>query len=110
MPITYDWTVAQMDAYPEYEEHADVVFTVHWRLYGTDGAYGAGAYGSVGITLDPQAPYIPYADLTEAQVVQWAKDALGAAQVTAQEASIANQISNAPTTPATSPPLPWLQD
>ena len=107
MTITSNWTGAQMDAYPEYEEHADVVFTVHWRLYGTDGVNGTGAYGSVGLTLDPQAPFTVYADLTEAQVVQWVKDALGTAQVAAQEQAVADQISIAATTSVTSPPLPW---
>lgn len=72
MTTTYNWTIAQMDAYPEYEGQTDVVFTVHWTLNGTDGTYNGYVYGSVGLTLDPEAPFTPYADLTEAQVVGWA--------------------------------------
>jgi hypothetical protein len=57
-----------MDAYPEYEGHSDVVFTVHWRLDGVDGEHTAGVYGTAGLALDPEATYVAYADLTEAQV------------------------------------------
>jgi hypothetical protein len=107
MSITYDWVVAQMDAYPEYEGHTDVVFTVHWRLNGTDGVHTAGVYGSVGLTLDPEAPYTPYADLTEAQVIGWVQDALGEEQVASYETNVAAQIAALVNPPVVTPPLPW---
>ena len=107
MAITYNWTVAQLDAYPTYENHADVVFTVHWRMDGTDGEYTAGVYGSVGLTFDPEATFTPYADLTEAQVVGWVKDALGEDQVTSYEESVAGQIEAQINPPVVTPPLPW---
>lgn len=107
MAITYNWTVAQLDAYPTYENHTDVVFTVHWRMDGTDGEHTAGVYGSVGLTLDPEATFTPYADLTEAQVVGWVKDALGEEQVTSYEANVAAQIDALVNPPVVTPALPW---
>lgn len=107
MAITYNWTVAQLDAYPTYENHTDVVFTVHWRMDGTDGEHTAGVYGSVGLTLDPEATFTPYADLTEAQVVGWVKDALGEEQVASYEANVAAQIDALVNPPVVTPPLPW---
>lgn len=107
MTTTYIWSVVQMDAYPEYEGHTDVVFTVHWTLTGTDGEHTAGVYGSVGLTLDPEAPYTPYADLTEAQVIGWVKDALGEDQVAAYEVNVANQIAALVNPPVVTPALPW---
>lgn len=107
MAITYNWTVAQLDAYPTYENHTDVVFTVHWRMDGTGGEHTAGVYGSVGLTLDPEADFTPYADLTEAQVIGWVKDALGEEQVAGYEANVAAQIDALVNPPVVTPPLPW---
>ena len=54
MTITNTWNVTQMDAYPEYDGEADVVFTVHWTLIGTDGTYVGSVYGSTGVSLDEE--------------------------------------------------------
>jgi hypothetical protein len=109
MTTTYAWNVVQMDAYPEYEGHTDVVFTVHWTLTGTDGEHTAGVYGTVGLTLDPEADFTPYADLTEAQVVGWVKDALGEEQVTSYEENVAAQIDALVNPPVVTPALPWSE-
>lgn len=109
MAVTNTWTVVQMDAYPEYEGQTDVVFTVHWTLSGVDGEHTAGVYGSVGLTLDPEADFTPYADLTEAQVVGWVKDALGEEQVASYEENVAAQIEAQINPPVVTPPLPWSE-
>ena len=109
MAITNTWSVSQLDAYPEYEGNADVVFTVHWTLNGTEGEHTAGVYGSAGLTLDPEASYVPYADLTEAQVIGWVKDALGEEAVTGYEANVAQQIADQLTPPVVTPQLPWSE-
>jgi hypothetical protein len=96
-----------MDAYPEYEGEADVVFTVHWTLTGTDETYVGSVYGSVGVSLDEGATFTPYEDLTEAQVIGWVQDALGAEQVAAYEANVAQQIADQIDPPVVTPPLPW---
>ena len=109
MTITNTWSVVQMDAYPEYEDETDVVFNVHWTLVGTDGTYNGSVYGSVGVTLDPDAPFTPYASLTQAQVIGWVQSALGEEQVTAYEANVAQQIENQINPPVVTPPLPWSE-
>lgn len=96
-----------MDAYPEADGETDVVFNVHWTLTGTDGTYNGSVYGSVGVTLDEGATFTPYADLTEAQVIGWVQDALGAEQVAAYEANVAQQIADQIDPPVVTPPLPW---
>ena len=107
MAITNTWSVVAMDAYPEYEGKPEVVFTVHWTVNGTDGTYAGSVYGSVGLTLDADAPYTPYADLTQEQVIGWVQDALGEEQVAAYEANVAQQIENQINPPVVTPPLPW---
>ena len=107
MATTYNWTVAQIECYPEYEGQPDVVTTVHWRMDGTDGEHTAGVYGSVGLTLDPEAKFAPFADLTEKQVIGWVKDALGEEQVAEYEANVAAQIDALVNPPVVTPALPW---
>ena len=107
MAITNTWAVVQMDCYPELDGDTDVVFTVHWTLTGVDGDYSGSVYGSQAVTLDPSAPFTPYADLTEAQVIGWVWDAMGAEQVAAYEANVAGQIANQINPPVVTPPLPW---
>lgn len=107
MAITNTWNIVQMDAYPEYEGNADVVFTVHWTLDAAEEEYAGSVYGSVSLTLDPEATYVPYADLTEAQVIGWVQNALGEEQVAAYEASAAKQIADQINPPVVRPALPW---
>ena len=107
MPITNTWNIQQLDCYPELDGDTDVVFTVHWTLNGTDGTYNGSVYGSVGVTLDPDAPFVPYADLTQTQVIGWVQDALGEEQVASYEANVAQQIADQIDPPVVTPPLPW---
>jgi branched-subunit amino acid ABC-type transport system permease component len=96
-----------MDAYPEEDGETDVVFSVHWTLTGTEAGFVGSVYGSQGVTVDPDAPFTPYADLTEAQVIGWVQDAMGAEQVAAYEANVAQQINNQIVPPVVTPQLPW---
>ena len=107
MPITNTWAVVQMDAYPEEDGEQDVVFNVHWTLTGTDGTYTGSVYGSQGVSIDPDAPFTPYDQLTEAQVIGWVQAAMGPEQVAAYEANVAQQIADQIDPPVVTPPLPW---
>jgi hypothetical protein len=107
MTITNTWNVVQMDAYPEKDGETDVVFTVHWRCDGTDGTYYGGVYGSQGVSIDPEAPFVPYAELTQDQVIGWVQAAMGEEQVAALKANIDGQIENQINPPVVTPPLPW---
>jgi hypothetical protein len=105
--ITNTWAVTQMDAYPERDGKTDVVFTVHWTLTGSEAGFVGTAYGTQGVTVDPDAPFTPYADLTQEQVVGWVKAAMGAERVAELEAGVANQINEQIVPSAVTPPLPW---
>lgn len=108
MATTYTWSVTQMDCYPEQDGKTDVVFTIHWTLIGQEAGFTGSVYGTAGVTLDPDAPYTPYADITEAQAVGWVQAAMGAVQVTECEANVATQINNQIVPPVVTPPLPWV--
>lgn len=107
MTITNTWAVIEMDCYPEEDGEMDVVFNVHWTLTGTDGTYTGYVYGTQSVSIDPDAPFTPYADLTQAQVIGWVKDAMGEEQVASLEANVAEQIANQVNPPVVTPALPW---
>jgi len=108
MANQYSWQIAQLECYPEHDNHTDVVFTVHWRRQATDGnGHNGDIYSSLAITLDPDAPFTAYADLTEAQVIGWLEAAFGAETLAAQVASLDKQIENQINPPVIRPPLPW---
>ena len=100
------WKINSMDRDITQDGKADVVTTIHWRASETDSDGNTGSsYGSVGVTLGSQS-FIAYADIKESDAIQWAKDALGTDEVTAIEASIANQIAEAKT-PTTAGGVSW---
>ena len=85
------WTIANMERDLTQGDNENIITTIHWRATDADADGNTGSsYGSVGVTLVGNPT--PYADVTEADAIGWAKDALGAEQVTAIEASIASQI------------------
>lgn len=108
MPNTYSWVISQLDCYPEHEGRTDVVFRVHWRRQATDGNGHMGdAYSSQTLTLDPAAPFTPYANLTFAQICGWLESAMGAEQIANLNAILDQQIANQVNPPVVTPPLPW---
>lgn len=107
MPNTYNWVISQIECYPEKDGKQNVVFVIHWRRQATDGTHTADVYGSQGVTLDPAAPFTPYADLTQSQVEGWLVDAMGADKVAEMDANLDKQIADLVNPPVVRPPLPW---
>lgn len=97
MSATITWSISELERHT-----ADgIVFTAHYRVDAADGTYTAGAYGSIGLDAPAEGdPVIPYADLTEATVIGWVKDYLGAEKVTEVESALQTNIDeqHAPTT------------
>lgn len=101
MATTFSWNIANLE-----RETADgYVYTVHYTINADDGAYTAGAYGSLGLER-PEDTMIPFSQLTEQVVVGWVKDKIGTEKVAEVEAALQAQIDqqHAPTK-ATS--VPW---
>ena len=124
MPITYTWSVVQMDCYPEQDGNANVVFNVHWRVRGYDGEYDASAPGCTSVSLDRDAEFTPFANLTQDEVIGWVKASLDASaalaadqppsrgsssrqSATDYEHLLAQMIADQRTPAVISPALPW---
>jgi len=109
MSNVYEWKINQLECYPQHDGHTDVVFVIHWdRLASDSEGHNARIYGAQPVTLDAEAPFTPYADLTFEQVVGWLEDAMGEEQLAAQVASLDKQIENQINPPVIRPPLPWV--
>ena len=95
------WTVPLT----EYTNDADKGIVVcHWRATLTDGDYSASSYGTAGFTPDPTAPdFVPFDDLTEADVLEWV---YAAVDKDAVEAGLTAQIEDQKA-PKTEVGLPW---
>jgi hypothetical protein len=98
--MNYQWNVVQMDRLTS----DGFVVTVHYTVNAVDGDYTASTYGTVGYTEQQGEQYIPYADLTEAEVVGWVQDSLGKDTV---EENLAAQIE-AQKNPVQETGLPWV--
>ena len=86
------WKINTLDRDLTQGDNENIITQIHWSASDADADGNSGSsYGSVGVTLvgTPKA----YADITEADAIGWAKDALGGEQVTSIEASIASQIA-----------------
>ena len=102
-----EWNIVSLDCYPEFEGKENCVFTAHWDLTETEGEYSGRVYGSGNLTLDAEAPFTPYSQLTKEQVIGWVKDAMGAETVAAHESAVAQQIEDQKNPKVVTPPLPW---
>ena len=101
--ITYDWNCKTVDAYVEQDNEADVVYNVHWIVTGTSDEVDPNSpetfYQATNIgtqTLDTSAivDFIPFDEVTNAEVVVWTQEAMGEEYVTQIEAGIASQIES----------------
>ena len=99
--ITYDWNCKTVDAYVEKDNEADVVYNVHWRVSGVsdtmdpeDNPYSATSIGTQTLNTSEITNFIPFDQVTNAEVVAWTQEAMGEEQVANIEAGIASQIES----------------
>jgi hypothetical protein len=84
------------------------IFCVHWNCTGTDGDFTASTYSTVSFTKEDGINYVPYAELTEAGVVEWVKGSLGAEGVAAVDAALAANIAEQKA-PKVATGTPWSE-
>jgi len=111
MATTYTWEVTNLYTIPVSAQEQDYVVTALYNVIGVDGQYTSSLSNSAQFEVIADDPnFTPYADLTEAQVLQWILDQLGTDGVANIEACIQGQIDsqiNPPVSPENTP-LPWI--
>jgi endonuclease IV len=104
------WTVVST----ERETTNNGITVVHWTALDSEDVgsdpvvtHSGSSYGSCSLTPDhTSSDFIAYASLTEANVVAWVKEILGADMVTETEAGIAAQIAVSKA-PVVAHGVPW---
>jgi hypothetical protein len=97
--MTTTWTITNLDS-----NTADGFVTcAHWRATAVDGEHTASAYATV--SWSEGTPTIPYANLTEATVLNWVWESV---DKEATESALAAQIA-LQKAPVTASGTPWGQ-
>lgn len=110
MATEFSWVISQLNCAVESEGLPDVINMIHWRYNATqvdgDKTYFADTYGASSVAQPNPQNFIPYADVTEAEVISWLEEILPVGEMQAGlEANIALQINPVEVTL----PLPWAQ-
>ena len=95
---TYNWTITQTD----YETANGFITTAHWTASAVDGDYTASIYSTC--SFAPATPAIPYASVTEAEVLDWCWN--NGVDKDATEAALAANIE-LQKNPVTATGTPW---
>ena len=83
MAITNTWSVSDMQR----TESDGGISLIYWSMISSDGTYSASEGGKLRCEYDASSStYIPYADLTEANVLGWVYNSLIEGEETAEEA------------------------
>ena len=96
--MTITWTIAQC----EHLVATGFITVAHWRATAVDGDYSASVYSTCG--WSEGVVQIPYADVTEQEVLDWIWDS--GVDKDATEANLAGQIE-LQKNPVQQPGLPW---
>ncbi len=108
MAITYNWNFNPLEAYPTASGETNVVFNVHWQLYGLTGSYQGSVIGVQPVTYETGSLFIPFNDLTYDIVYNWMTSSMGTASMQNYEANVAQQIENQINPPVLVEQAPWL--
>jgi hypothetical protein len=106
MTIAYTWQFDSLDVYPTYETVTNAVESMHWRLTADDGiGHQAQAYGEQKTGAIDVNNFIPYEELTLADVQGWCETQMGD-QVDVVKVALVGQINEqiAPTIVSLAPP------
>jgi hypothetical protein len=99
MTATITWKISQLE-----RNAADGGVTVaHWTVTAIEGDYSTSSYGTAGFIPASPPGFVPYEELTEADVLAWV---WGSVDKDAAEASLLQQIE-AQKAPVTLTGTPW---
>ena len=96
--MTTTWKITQLDR----QTSDGFITTAHWTATATDGTYSASVYSTCGFAT--ATPVIPYANVTEAEVLDWCW--ANGVDKTVVETSLASQLE-LQKNPVTATGMPW---
>lgn len=105
----FKFVISALDCAVEKEGLPNVIQTIHWRYQATkvegDKNYFADTYGASGVEQPNPQNFIPYENVTEAEIISWLEATLPMDEIKEKlEANIELQINPK----EVSLPLPWV--
>jgi hypothetical protein len=102
------WVISQLNCAVESEGLPNVINVIHWRYQATqldgDKTWFAETYGASSVAQPNPQNFVPYEDVTEAEVISWLEEILPVDEMKAAlEAKIELEINPVQVTL----PLPW---
>jgi len=97
MSTSYNWTISETN----FDVATGYIFCAHWQATAVDGDDTASIYSTC--SFGEGTPTIPYASVTEAEVLNWVWESV---DKTATEAALAAKI-DALKNPTTATGTPW---
>lgn len=105
MSIIYSKYINSMGCYTQIDGETDVVFTILWQLNGVDGVFNDSILCKTQVPYTAGQPFIPYADLTQEQVMAWIDQYTPAEQMAIWKQAVSDNIATQQAIQY--PPLPW---
>jgi hypothetical protein len=104
----FSWVISQLNCAVESEGLSNVINVIHWRYNATqvdgDKTWFAETYGATSVAQPNPQNFIPYADVTEAEVISWLEEIL---PIDAMQASLEANINLQINPKEVTLPLPW---
>ncbi len=115
MSNIYTWSVNSIKVNPLLNGEDNVVLSVFYKVTGTDGINTTSLYFEQDLPYVSSNTFIPFNQLTEAQVISWGKNQLSNVELVAPNLSgidaiqltIDNQLTAIQISLITNPKLPW---
>ena len=111
MKTTFQWVISQLNCAVEVDGMSDVINMIHWRYNATqivdEKTYFADTYSCTSVSQPNPQNFIPYADVTEAEVISWLESVL---DVPAMQLSLETNLYNQQHPTEIVMPLPWLTE
>lgn len=108
MSSTKNWVISAMEVKNQVGDLQEVVFIVHYRRQATevdgDKTYFAETYTTVSLPAPNPENFVPYNELTKAEVESWLDQVLPVATI---DASLDAQIEQQKHPQTSTPALPW---
>jgi hypothetical protein len=98
------WKIVQLECVND--TAIDRVILAHWTLTVSFEGEEVSSYGFTKLESTDNTSYIPYLELTENDVVDWVKEALGE-KVNDMELALEKQLAEWLAPSVVVPPLPW---
>jgi hypothetical protein len=95
MAINYTWDCKNVKLYENYNSVNNVIYEVHWMLFGEENGIYANSGGILELPLTSinSPDFVPIENLTESQVISWVETALGIDEINIRKTEIADMIN-----------------